>query len=98
MLITLKEEEIKHSKEIFNARVKKLSPDVLSLMISDLTAKTKPQKLLNPSEAVVSPRMRLPANARKTTPDMIPDKYLAPHLQETFEQVARATMQELLGA
>ena len=39
--IAFKEEEIKHLKELYNARVSKLSPDVLAMMSPDTTAKAK---------------------------------------------------------
>ena len=43
LLITLKEEEIRHLKEVYNARVIKLSPDVLAMMNAKTTTKAKPQ-------------------------------------------------------
>ena len=91
--IAFKEEEIKHLKELYNARVSKLSPDHLAMMSPDTTAKAKAQELCRPSEVTVQQRMSLPLNARITIPDP-PDTYLAPQFLEKFEQVARATMQE----
>ena len=43
LLITLKEEEIRHLKEVYNARVSKLSPDVLAMMTAKTTTKAKLQ-------------------------------------------------------
>ena len=92
--VALKEEEIKHLKELYNARVSKLSPDVLAMMSPDTTAKAKAQELCRPSEVTFQQRMSPPSNARTTIPDHT-DTYLAPQFQENFEQVARATMQEI---
>ena len=39
--ILFKEEEIKHLKEHYNARVSKLSPDVLAMMNLETTSKAK---------------------------------------------------------
>ena len=93
-LITLNEEEIRHLKEVYNARNSKLSPDSLAIMNADTTVKAEPQELYKPSEKVAPPRVSSPANARNTIPDPL-DTYLLPHFQETFERVAKATMKEI---
>ena len=92
--IAFKEEEIKHLKELFNAKLSKLSPDVMAMMSPDTTIKAKAQELYIPSDDVTAQqRMSSPSNARNTIPDPS-DTYLAPHFEEKFEQVARTTMQE----
>ena len=48
--IFFKEEEIKHLKELYNARVSKLSPEVLAMMNTETTAKSKNHELYRPSE------------------------------------------------
>ena len=52
--IALKEEEIKHLKELYNARVSKLSPDVLAMMSPDTKSQAKTQELDRPSEMTAS--------------------------------------------
>ena len=87
-------EEMKHLRELYNARVNKLSWDILATMNSDTTSKAKLQKHYKPTEAVALPRMSWPANARNTKRNLS-DNYLAPEFRETFEQVAKATIQEV---
>ena len=48
------EEEIKHLKELFNAKLSKLSPDVLAMMSPDTTIKAKAQGLYIPSDDVTA--------------------------------------------
>ena len=55
MQITLKEEEIKHLRELYMARVSQVSPAVLATMnSSDGPPRTKAQELCNPREPRVS--------------------------------------------
>ena len=63
-------------------------------MSPDTTAKAKAQELCRPSDVTLQQRMSSPSNARITIPDHS-DTYLAAQFQENFEQVARATMQEI---
>ena len=81
-------------KEVYNARVSKLSPDVLAMMNPDTATKAKPQELYRPSELAAPQRMSSPSNARNTIPDPS-ENCLAPQFQEIFEQEAKATMQEI---
>ena len=74
--------------------MRKLSPDVLAMMNPDTTTKAKPQELYRSNEVAAPQRVSSPANARCTIPDPS-DTYLAPQFQEIFEQVAKATMQEI---
>ena len=67
--ILFKEEVIKHLKELYNARVSKLSPEVLAMMNTETTAKSKTQELYRPSEVTTSQRVNSPSNARNTIPD-----------------------------
>ena len=92
--ILFKEEEIKHLKELYNARVSKLSPDVLEMMHTETTAKSKTQELYRPSEVTAPQRVSSPPNARNTIHDPS-ETYLAPQFQENFEQVAKAVMQKI---
>ena len=92
--IFFKEEEIKHLKELYNARVSKLSPDVLAMMNTETTAKSKTHELYRPSEVAAPQRVSSPSNARNTIPDPS-DTYLAPKFQEKFEQGAKAPIQEI---
>ena len=82
------------------ARVSKSSPAVLATMNSsdgsrDTPPRTKAQELCNPREARAPqqiPQSNL--SSRNTIPDHS-DTYLAPQFQESFNQVARATMDEI---
>ena len=77
--------------ELENARVSKWSPDVLAMMSPETTTKAKAQELYRASEVTVPQRKSSPSNAINTTTDPS-DTYLAPQIQEKFEQVARTTM------
>ena len=66
--ILFKEEEIKNLKELYKARVSKLSPKVLAMINTETTAKSKTQELYRPSEVT---------DPRNTIPDPS-DTYLAP--------------------
>ena len=92
--ILFKEEEIKPIKELYNARVSKLSAEVPAMMNTETAAKSKTQELYRPSKMTAPQRVSSPSNARNTIPD--PSyTYLAPQLQENFEQVAKAAIQEI---
>ena len=70
------------------------SQDALALMNADTTAKAKPQELYKPGEVAAQPRVSSPANSRNAIPHPSVT-CLAPQFQETFERVAKATMQEI---
>ena len=92
--ILFKEEEIKHLKELYHARVSKLSLDFLAMMNPETTANAKTQELYRLSEVTAPQRVSSPSNARTTIPEPS-DIYLAPQFQEKFEQVAKAAIQEI---
>ena len=100
MQITLKEEEIKHLRELHMARVSQVSPAVLATMNSsdgsrDTLPRTKAHELCNPREPG-APRQipQSTLSSRNTIPDPS-DIYLAPQFQESINQVARATMDKI---
>ena len=82
------------------ARVSQVSPDVLATMNSsdgsrDTRPRTKAQELCAPREPEApQPTSQSASNSRNTVPDPS-DTYLAPQFQESFNQVARATMNEI---
>ena len=98
--IAYKEEEIKHLKELYMARVSQVSPEVLATMNSseasrDTRPRTSAQELCasrGPEAPQQTPRSA--PNPRNTIPDPS-DTYLAPQFQELFNHVARATMDEI---
>ena len=100
MQIAFKEEEIKHLKELYMARVSQVSPEVQATINSsdgsrDTRPKTKAQELCAPIEPGVPQQTSQSAvNPRNTIPDPS-DTYLAPQFQESFNQVARAAMNEI---
>ena len=63
-------------------------------MSPDTTTKAMAQELYRPSEVTAPQRMISPSNSRIMIPDPS-DTYLAPQFQENFEQMAKATMQEI---
>ena len=75
----------------------KLSPEALATMNADTTTKVKPQELYRPNEVVAphhsSSRWSF-LGQREEDDTGTSDTYLAPQFQETFERVAKATMQE----
>ena len=98
--IAYKEEEIKHLKELYMARVSQVSPEVLATMKSseasrDTRPRTSAQELCAPrgSEAPQQTPRSAP-NPKNAIPDPS-DTYLAPQFQESFNQVARETMDEI---
>ena len=98
--MVFKEEEIKHLKELYMARVSQVSPEVLATMNSseasrDTRPRTKAQELCAPREPEVTQQTSQPApSPRNTIPDLS-DTYLASQFQESFNQVARAAMNEI---
>ena len=98
--IAYKEEEIKHLKELYMARVSQVSPEVLATMNSsdasrDTRHRTRAQELCAPRDPE-APQQTLQSvpNPRNTIPDPS-DTYLAPQFQDSFNQVARAAMNEI---
>ena len=98
--MAFKEEEIKHLKELYMARVSQVSPEVLATMNSSEASRvtrprTKAEELLSrQSPRLLSRPSQSAPNPRKTIPDPS-DTYLAPQFQESFNQVARAAMNEI---
>ena len=98
--IAYKEEEIKHLKELYMARVSQVSPEVLATMNSseasrDTRPGTRAQELCAPREPEAPQQTSESApNPRNTIPDPL-DTYLAPQFQRSFHQVARAAMNEI---
>ena len=100
MQITLKEEEIKHLRELYMAKVSQVSPVVLATMNSsdgsrDTPPRTRAQELCNPREPRAPQQIpQTILSCRNTIPDPS-GTYLASQFQESFNQVARATMNEI---
>ena len=109
--VAYKEDEIKHLKELYLAKVSQVSPEVLASMRSsegsnDTRPGTTAQELcvsrgtevldLRASREPEAPQQTRPSasSQRFTIPDPS-DTYLAPQFQESFNQVARATMEEI---
>ena len=98
--VAYKEDEIKHLKELYMAKVSQVSPEVLASMkslegSSDTRPRTTAQELFA-SRGPEAPQQTRPSasSQRFTIPDPS-DTYLAPQFQESFNQVARATMDEI---
>ena len=109
--VAYKEDEIKHLKELYMAKVSQVSPEVLASMKSsegsnDTRPGTTAQELcvsrgpevldLHASRGPEAPQQTRPSASSQmfTIPDPS-DTYLAPQFQESFNQVARATMDEI---
>ena len=98
--IAYKEEEIKHLKELYMARVSQVSPEALATMNSSESSRntrsgTRAQELCAPREPEVPQQTSQSApNPKNMIPDPS-DTYLAPQFQESFHQVARAAMNEI---
>ena len=109
--VAYKEDEIKHLKELYMAKVSQVSPEVLASMRSsegsnDTHPGTTAQELcvsrgtevldLRASREPEAPQQtRLSASSQRFTIPDPSDTYLAPQFQESFNQVARATMEEI---
>ena len=98
--VAYKEDEIKHLKELYMAKVSQVSQEVLATMkssegSSDTRPKTRVQELCT-SRGHEAPQQKQQSasSQRNTIPDPS-DTYLAPQFQESFNQVARATMDEI---
>ena len=109
--VAYKEDEIKHLKELYMAKVSQASPEILASMrasegSNDTRPRTTAQELcasrgpevldLRASRGPEAPQQTRPSasNQRFTIPDPS-DTYLAPQFQESFNQVARAAMDEI---
>ena len=98
--IAYKEEEIKHLKELYMARVSQVSPEVLATMKSSEASRDKRPRTcaqeLCASRGPEAPQQtpRCAPNPRNTISDPS-DTYLAPQFEESFNQVARATMDDI---
>ena len=109
--VAYKEDEIKHPKELYMAKVSQVSQEVLATMkssegSSDTCPRTRVQELcasrgpealdLRASRGPEAPQQTQSSvfSQRNTIPDPS-DTYLAPQFQESFNQVARATMDEI---
>ena len=109
--VAYKEDEIKHLKELYMAKVSQVSPEVLaSMRSSEGSNDTRPGKTaqelcvsrgpevldLRASREPEAPQQtRLSASSQRFTIPDPSDTYLAPQFQESFNQVARATMDEI---
>ena len=109
--VAYKEDEIKHLKELYLAQVSQVSPEVLASMkssegSSDTRPRTTAQELcasrgpealdLRASRGPAAPQQTRPSasSQRITIPDPS-DTYLARQFQESFNQLARAKMDEI---
>ena len=99
--ITCKEEETKHLKELYIAKVGQISPEVLKTMNSDgskdASSRTKTQELFIHREHVAHTQTPQCASSHRNTIPDPSDTYMAPQFQESFNQVARAAMNEING-
>ena len=109
--VAYKEDEIKHLKELYMAKVSQVSPEVLASMRSsegsndtrpgttaqELCVSSGPEVLdLRASREPEAPQQtRLSASSQRFTIPDPSDTYLFPQFQESFNQVARATMEEI---
>ena len=96
--VAYKEDEIKHLKELYMAKVSQVSQEVLEKSSEgsrDTHPKTKVQELCTSRgpEAPQQTQQSAPSQ-RNTIPDPS-DTYLTPQFQESFNQVARTTMDEI---
>ena len=109
--VAYKEDELKHLKELYMAKVSQASPEILASMrssegSSDTRPRTTAQELCasrgpevldsRASKGHEAPQQTRPSasSQRFTIPDPS-DTYLAPQFQESFNQVARAAMDEI---
>ena len=98
--MAFKEEEINYLKELYMARVSQVSLAILATMNSseasrDTRPRTKAEELCAPREPEALQQTSQSApNTRNTIPDPS-DTYLAPQFQESFNQLVRATMNEI---
>ena len=101
--VAYKEDEIKHLKELYMAKVSQVSQEVLATMKSsegsrETRPKTRVQELCTPRGPEAPQQTQQSAlNQRNTIPDPSDTPVLpsAPQCQESFNQLARATMDEI---
>ena len=86
MQITFKEEEIKQLRELYMARVSQVSQDASQ---DEGTGAVQPE-----AARVLQQTPQSTLSSRYTIPDPS-ETYLAPQFQESFNQVARSTMDEI---
>ena len=97
--IAFKEKEIRQPKELYMAKVDRMSPEALATINSggskDSQSRMTAQELRVSRELVAPPQVSQSAlNSRNTIPDPS-NTYMAPRLQKLFEKVARAAMNEI---
>ena len=96
-----KEDEIKHLKELYIAKVSQVSQEVVLATMkssegsSDTRPKTRVQELCTSRETEAPQQTQQSAPSQRNTIPDPSDTYLAPQFQESFNQVARATMDEI---
>ena len=98
--VAYKEDEIKHLKELYMAKVSQVSQEVLATMkssegSSDTRPKTRVQELCASRGPEAPQQTQQSASSQRNTILDPSDTYLAPQFQESFNQVARATMDEI---
>ena len=98
--VAYKEDEIKHLKELYMAKVSQVSQEVLATMkssegSSDTRPKTRVQELCASRGPEAPQQTQQSASSQRNTIPDPSDTYLAPQFQESFNQVARATMDEI---
>ena len=98
--VAYKEDEIKHLKELYMAKVSQVSQEDLATMkssdgSSDTRPKTRVQELCASRGPEAPQQTQQSASSQWNTIPDPSDTYLAPQFQESFNQVARATMDEI---
>ena len=98
--VAYKEDETKHLKELYMAKVSQVSQEVLATMkssegSSDTRPKTRVQELCASRGPEAPQQTQQSASSQSNTIPDPSDTYLAPQFQESFNQVARATMDEI---
>ena len=98
--VAYKEDEIKHLKELYMVKVSQVSQEVLATMkssegSSDTRPKTRVQELCASRGPEAPQQTQQSASSQRNTIPDPSDTYLAPQFQESFNQVARATMDEI---
>ena len=98
--VAYKEDEIKHLKELYMAQVSQVSQEVLATMkssegSSDTRPKTRVQELCTSRGPEAPQQTQQSAPSQRNTIPGPSDTYFAPQFQESFNQVARAAMDEI---
>ena len=98
--VAYKEDEIKHLKELHMAKVGQVSQEVLATMkssegSSDTRPKTRVQELCASRGPEAPQQTQQPASSQRNTIPDPSDTYPAPQFQESFNQMARASMDEI---